>query len=69
MSNYIVRLFAPYGTVPTQGEYQGLFSTKEKAMGRIRFWKDMTCVQGYTAVIELVQPDGGQSEKVFEVVL
>lgn len=66
---FLVRLFAPYGTLPTQGDYQGIFTTKEKAMDRVRFWKDTKCVEGYTAVIYVTQPDTGDCEKVFEVQL
>lgn len=65
---FVVRLFAPYGTFPTQTEYQGIFTTKEKAMERIHYWKGFSIVQGYTAVIHTVKPDETQSEnKVFEV--
>lgn len=67
---FIVRMFAPYGTVPVQAEFQGIFTTKDKAMERIHFWKDMGCVTGYTALIETACVDGvGKHEKVFEVQL
>ena len=67
---FIVRLFAPYGTMPKQAEFQGIFTTKDKAMERVHFWKDMGCVEGYTALIETARVDNeGKHEKVFEVQL
>ena len=66
---YLVRLFAPYGTLPKQGEYQGIFTTKEKAMERVHFWKDSKCVDGYTCVIYVTTPDTSISEKIFELQL
>jgi hypothetical protein len=65
---YAVLFNAPYGTVQTQNQFQGVFTTRDKALAHVRKWKDLRLIPGYVATVTRIGVDDDTAlEKVAEI--